>query len=111
MKKLLIVALLAASIVSIAEAGRCRRNCGPCPAKKCEQPCPQKKCVGPPCVVDCTTSYCEGEKPDVCYLEPARANIIRHESTSVHFTCADPTDCQVVATDAQLSQLRADGHI
>ena len=110
MKKLLIVALFAASLVGIAEAGRCRRNnnCGPC-RTECA-PCPVK-CLPPTCIVDCETSFCEGAKPDLCALKPARVNLVKHTDTNVFYTCADLGPCEVKASQAQIDALKANGAI
>ena len=106
MKKLLIVALLAASVVGIAEARYGRNNNDCCP-KKCEKVCAPRNCLRGPCIVGCDT--CEGEKPQLCALAPARVDLIQHNM--VTYTCADIGPCQVKPTQAQVDQLIANGDV
>ncbi len=111
MKKLLIVALVAASFVGIAQARCGRNNNDCCPKKECKQRCEPKKCIRAACIVGCETSQCEGDKPQICSLEPARVDVIKHVDTNVFYTCADRGPCQVVPTDAQVAELIADGSL
>lgn len=115
MKKLLLVALVAAMVAGTAEARRCgRRNeCAP----KCEkiQNCERVNCIGKPRLVDCTfsNSCVEGEKPELCYLVPAPRNITKHTDvqTVITYSCADKPCCAVEPTADQVEQLRASGAI
>lgn len=104
MKKLLLVALLAASFVGLAEARRCSRVCPP-------KPCVQKStCIGPARICDVTYSNdcSEGEMPDICYLVPARRHINKHVHRTEHVTysCADKPACAVEPTAQQIQELR-----
>lgn len=111
MKRLLVVALFAASLVGIADA-RCGRKDNCCPKKRsCEQRCEQKKCIRPACIVGCENSHCEGEMPQLCALEPARVDVIKHVDTNVWYTCAERGPCQVIPTQAQVDALIAEGSL
>jgi hypothetical protein len=112
MKKLLLVALVAAMVAGTAEARRCRSSCAP----KCEPVCEQRtSCIGKPRIVDCTFSNncVEGEKPELCYLVPAPRNITKHTDvqTVITYSCADKPCCAVEPTADQVEQLRASGAI
>ncbi len=109
MKKLLIVALLAASVAGIAEA-RCGRNNDCCPKQSCRTECP-KKCIRPACIVGCETSQCEGDKPQICALVPDRVDVIKHVDTNVFYTCAERGPCSVVPTQAQVDALIGEGFL
>ena len=114
MKKLLLVALVAATVAGTAEAGRrgCRTSCAP----KCEkvQEC-NRSCIGKPRLVDCTfsNSCVEGEKPELCYLVPAPRNITKHTDvqTVITYSCADKPCCAVNPTAEQIEELRNTGAI
>lgn len=118
MKKLLIIALVAISAVSIADA---RKRCGTkscaapmreCAPKKCAPRCVEKvNCIRPACVVGCENSFCEGEKPSICALEPARVDVIKHVDTNVWYDCAPKKDCQVIPTQEQVDALIAQGSV
>jgi hypothetical protein len=111
MKKLLAVAMLLATVAGVeAVCGKGRsRNCSPCKTEVRE--CAPKNCLRPACVIDCVSNTCEGEKPQLCALEPARVDIIKHVDTNIYYTCAGPKGCQVVPTQEQVDQLIAGGHI
>ncbi len=109
MKKLLVVALLAASVVGMAEARCGSKGCYP-KKKACRTECP-KRCIRPACIVDCETSVCEGEMPQLCALEPARVDVIKHVDTNIFYTCADRGPCQVIPTQAQVDALIAEGSL
>ena len=110
MKKLLVIALLSASLVGIAEA---RRRCGSnsC-APKCEVKCEQRGyCIGAPCIVDTVCSSCEGPRPSLCALTPARVDLVKHVDTQTHYTCAPLKECQVKPEQWQVDQLISEGHL
>ena len=109
MKKLLIVALLAASVMGIAEA-RCGSN-GCCPKRECAPKCAPKSCLRGPCIVGTESSCCEGPQDQLCALEPARVDLIKHVNTSINYTCAGLTGCQVKPTQAQVDQLIQNGDV
>lgn len=117
MKKLLLVALVAAMVAGTAEARRCgqRNNCESKCEKVCETKCEQRSCIGKPRLVDCTfsNSCVEGEKPELCYLVPAPRNITKHTDvqTVITYSCADKPACAVEPTLEQVEQLRASGAI
>ncbi len=108
MKKLLIIALLVASVAGI-EAGRCRRNNNNC-RQECKRECPTK-CLPAPCITKCDSSYCEGDKPDICALKPARVNIHKQVDTVVSYSCAELGHCEVKPTQDQIDQLKDMGAI
>ena len=98
MKKLFVIALLAASVVGMAEA-RCRTN-------SCEpRECAQKSCIRPACIVNCTTDVCEGPKPQLCALEPARVDIVKHTNINHSYSCAPLKACQVKPSQEQVDAL------
>lgn len=113
MKKLLLVALVAAMIAGTAEARRCGvKSCAP----KCETRCEERRsCIGAPRLVDCTYSQncVEGPKPELCYLVPAPRNIVKHTDvqTTITYDCACKPECAVDPTPEQVEQLRATGAI
>ncbi len=101
MKKLLLVALVAASFVGMVEARHCRKN-------KCEveKSCGNQSCLPPSCVVERTCNRCEAPKPNFCYLKPAPARLAEHTETTVTYSCLPCNDsCCVKATSDQLNQL------
>lgn len=113
MKKLLAVAMLLAAVANV-EAGffggrcgknRCERVC------KTERVCEPVNCLRPACVVDCVTNVCEGPKPQLCALEPARVDIIKNVDTTISYTCAPRKGCQVAPTQEQIDELIGAGHI
>jgi hypothetical protein len=115
MKKLLVVALLAASFVGMAEARRCGRSCAPVCAPVCAPKCAPAQCIGPAriCEVTYSNDCSEGEQPDLCYLVPARRNINKHVHRSEHitYTCGDKPACAVEPTPQQVEELRNAGSI
>lgn len=107
MKKLLLVALVAVSAFSLADA-RCRKSC----ETSCEPKCAPKACCIPaPRVVDCVSNVCEGEKPDICGVIPAPQNIIKHVDTQITYTCAPLEGCAVPATEEQVEMFRQNGSV
>lgn len=101
MKKLLMVALIATSFVGMVEAGRCGKN-------NCERPCEQKcnkPCIPAACIVGCENTMCEGEKPQLCALVPARVNVIKHVDTNISYSCADRPACSVIPSADQVNEL------
>lgn len=105
---LLVVALVAAAVVSNADARNCskRRNCATQCETKCAPKCEQVKCCIPaPHIVDCVTNVCEGEIPQLCSLKPARVNAIKHVDTNIYYTCAERGPCEVIPTQAQVDAL------
>ncbi len=82
MKKLLLVALVAASVTSgqlLAWGGRC----GFCPER--ERACPPRRmaCPAPACTVD----YQEGEKPTCVKMVPSYAPAECHKEIITTYTC------------------------
>lgn len=109
MKKLLVVALLAASIVSIADA-RCGKN--RCAPKKSEcEPCVKTQCIRPACIVGVDSTCDEGCMPDQCGAVPARRNVLKHVHTSVSYSCAPLEGCAVPATEEQVQAWKDMGSI
>ena len=106
MKKLFVVALLAASVVGMAEA-RC--GSGRCAPRR--EACAPVSCIRPACVVDCVSSTCEGEKPSVCALEAARVDVIKNVDTNIYYTCAPLKPCQVKPTQEQVDMLIGAGRL
>jgi hypothetical protein len=114
MKKLLAVAMLLAAVANVEAGffgGRCgkNRNCSPCKTEVRE--CAPTNCLRPACIVECTNNVCEGEKPQLCALEPARVDLIKDVNTTISYRCAGRKGCQVVPTQEQVEQLIAGGHI
>lgn len=114
MKKLLLIALVAAMVAGTAEARHCgrRNSCAP----KCEPVCEQRSsCIGAPRIVECTSSSncVEGDKPELCYLVPAPRNIVKNTDvqTTITYSCACKPACAVDPTADQVEQLRASGAI
>lgn len=109
MKKLLLVALVAVSVVGLADArscgkGRCETSCEPkCAPKAC--------CIPAPRVVDCVSNVCEGEKPDLCGVIPAPRNVIKHVDTQITYSCAPLEGCAVPATEEQVEMFRQNGSV
>jgi hypothetical protein len=119
MKKLLLVALVAAMVAGTAEARRgCgRRNeCAPKCEVECAPRCAEKqKCVGPARIA-CTTysdDITEDKKPNFCYLVPSRRNLVKHVHKTCHtsYACAEKPCCAVDATEEQLNYFREIGAI
>lgn len=110
MKKLLLVALVAVSVVGLADA-RCGKKSMSC-ATSCEPKSEAKACCIPaPRVVDCVTNVCEGEKPDLCGVVPAPRNVIKHVDTQITYSCAPLEGCAVPATEEQVEMFRQNGSV
>jgi hypothetical protein len=111
MKKLLLVALVAFAGFNMVEA---RRGCSTNRCEtSCEPKCEVKKacCIPAPRVVDCVSSVCEGEKPDLCGVIPAPRNVIKHVDTQITYTCAPLEGCAVPATEEQVEMFRQNGSV
>lgn len=106
MKKLLVVALVAVSVVGLADA-RCGRNsCAPVACEK-RSSC----CIPAPRVIDCVSNMCEGAMPDICGVVPAPRNVIKHIDTQITYSCAPLEGCAVPATAEQVEMFRANGSV
>lgn len=105
---LLVVALVAAAVVSTADARCGRSTCTPKGerAQKCEQ---VKCCIPSPVIVDCIVNknVCKGDIPQLCSLKPARVNAIKHIdiTENEYYTCAERGPCEVIPTQAQVDAL------
>lgn len=105
MKKLLLVALVAVSVVGLADA-RCGRRSS-CETNACAPKCEQKSscCIGSPVVVCSTVSETCGEMPQLCSLKPVRVHVNKHTDIIHTFSCAERGPCEVIPTQAQVDAL------
>lgn len=114
MMKKLMIALVAISCIGSVDARSCSNGKKACKEVVCREvanePC-HIPCIRPVCVVKCETSYCEGDKPSICALEPARVDVIKHVDTNVWYSCADKKECQVVPTQEQVDYLISIGSV
>ncbi len=112
MKKLLTVALLAASFVGMADARRCGRVCKTECAPVCEV---KADCIAPARICDVTYSCdkSEEDKPELCSVIPQTRNINKHVHRTEHvsYSCRPLTGCEQPPSAEQLEAWRASGKI
>ncbi len=112
MKKLLVVALLAASFVSMSEARRCGRVCKTECAPVCEA---KAECIAPARICDVTYSCDKSEdcKPELCAVVPQTRHLDKHVHRTEHvsYSCRPLTGCEQPPSEEQLNAWRLSGKI
>ncbi len=112
MKKLLVVALLAASFVGMSEARRCGRVCKTECAPVCEA---KAECIGPARICETTYSCDKSEdcKPVLCAVVPQTRHLDKHVHRTEHvsYSCKPLQGCEQRPSEEQLAFWIKNGNI